>query len=175
MGKDSDQCVHPCVCNRHVSVRVQQCVCVPECFWGQTLKLRFPAQALFTPLKMQMLVINPAFAHLFGGTAPCFIKPIYHSGLLNQWDAEESSVSTEARRENTSSLYTSEERGALKQEQIKVSVTHCECVVTEVSFLCGLILKNTLIPYGIHAPSTLVKKCSLYAAHSEEEKVSVCK
>lgn len=64
---------------------------------------------------MQMLVINPAFAHLFGGTAPCFIKAIYHSGLLNQWDAEESGVSTEARRENTSSLYKSEEseRGAL--------------------------------------------------------------
>lgn len=61
-------------------------------------------------LKMQMSVINPAFAHLFwcgvgcgGVTAPCFIKPIYHSRLPNQWDAEESSVSTTARRENTSS------------------------------------------------------------------------
>lgn len=74
------------------------------------------ARALFTPLKMQMLVINPAFAHLFVGTAPCFIKPIYHSELLNQWDAEESRVSTEARRENTGSLYKSGERGALRQE-----------------------------------------------------------
>lgn len=97
---------------------------------------------MFTPLKMQMLVINPAFAHLFGGTAPCFIKPIYHSGLLNQWDAEESSVSTEARRENTSSLYKSEERGALKQEYIKASVTHCECMVTEVSFLVCINIKK---------------------------------
>lgn len=43
---------------------------------------------------MQMLVINPTFSHLFGRTAPCFIKPIDHLGLLNQWDAEESSVST---------------------------------------------------------------------------------
>lgn len=55
-------------------------------------------------LKMQMLVINPAFARLFWRvwgervTAPCFIKPIYHSRLPNQWDAEESSVSTAARR-----------------------------------------------------------------------------
>lgn len=71
---------------------------------GSFMKLCFPARALFTPLKMQMLVINPAFAHLFGGTAPCFIKPIYHSRLPNQWDAVESSVSTEARGENTSSL-----------------------------------------------------------------------
>lgn len=109
---------------------------------GSFMKLCFPAQALFTPLKMQMLVINPAFAHLFGGTAPCFIKPIYHSRLPNQWDAVESSVSTEARGENISSRRESEERGALKQEQIKASVTHCGCVVTEVSFLGALIKKK---------------------------------
>lgn len=39
------------------------------------------------------------------GIAPYFIKPIYHFGLLNQWDAEKSRVSTEARGENTTSLY----------------------------------------------------------------------
>lgn len=50
------------------------------------------------------------------GIAPYFIKPIYHFGLLNQWDAEKSRVSTEARGENTSSLYSSEQREALRQE-----------------------------------------------------------
>lgn len=68
-----------------------------------------------------MSVINPVFAHLFGGTAPYFIKPIYHSGLLNQWDAEESSVSTAARTENTS-LYKSEERGT--EAGIHESICH---------------------------------------------------
>lgn len=63
--------------------------CKSAHFWPRlwvcgSIKKLFPAKTLFTPLKMQMLVINPAFSHLFGGTASCFIKPIYHSGLLNQ-------------------------------------------------------------------------------------------
>lgn len=77
-----------------------------------------------------------SFILVWGGgvTAPCFIKPIYHSRLLNQWDAEESSVSTAARGENTSSRYTV---GAPKQEPIKVSVTHAEWLVTG-QFLLGI-------------------------------------
>lgn len=70
---------------------------------------RLPSPALFTAPKMQMLVINPTPVHLFGVIAPCFIKPIYHFGLLNQWDAEKSRVSTEARGENTTSSYKSEQ------------------------------------------------------------------
>lgn len=77
-----------------------------------------------------------SFILVWGGavTAPCFIKPIYHSRFLNQWHAEESSVSMVARRENTSSRHAA---GIQAQEPIKVSVTHSECVVTG-QFLLGI-------------------------------------
>lgn len=68
---------------------------------------------------MQMLVINPRFAHLFGGTAPCFIKAIYHSGSrINGMQAERGgcSVSTETCRENTSNLCKSVETEAPRED-----------------------------------------------------------
>lgn len=57
-------------------------------------------------------------------TAPCFIKPIYHSRLPNQWDAEESSVSTAARRENTSSLYKAGGRERSTEAGTDQSIRH---------------------------------------------------
>lgn len=85
-----------------------------------------------------MLVINPVFTHLFGRTAPCFIKLIYHSGLLNQWDAEESSVSTEARGENTSSLCELGRREDYGVHQ-RICHTQYECVGTMVRSLIAIL------------------------------------
>lgn len=92
-------------------------------------------------LKMQMSVINPAFAHLFWCVCVCVggSGGGLHLALLNPSITQGSRINGMQRKAVSARRHAGripaagarrEERGAPKQEQIKVSVTRCECVVT---------------------------------------------
>lgn len=75
--------------------------------------------------------------------APCFVKPIYHFGLLNQWDVEKSRLSTAARGEYHPLVQVGAERSS--EAGIDQNISHTLSTgVTGPFYARVFIYKNTL-------------------------------